>query len=174
MGFFYWLRKIILYKILSLKTYGVRIAVFYGDKVLLVRHRAHHLWVFPGGGIKSSEEPKNAAAREFYEETGFIINNSADFSQPYTDRLKFFNKFENNSSGKNDIVYLFTIDLDKNKKPLSLQKFIFPPKRNFLDFLEIAETRWFQISNLPKNISTSTRQRILEIKNHHLPISKIW
>jgi 8-oxo-dGTP pyrophosphatase MutT (NUDIX family) len=173
MEFFYWLRKIILYKILDLKTYGVRIAAFYGEKVLLVRHRAHHLWVFPGGGIKSGELPEKAATREFYEETGFIIDSVINSNSKKDNILKFFGEFQNTKDDKNDVVYLFNSNLDDNQN-ISFPENSTPLKKNFLDFLEIAEIRWFKISDLPNNISIPTKNRILEIKNQNLPISKIW
>jgi 8-oxo-dGTP pyrophosphatase MutT (NUDIX family) len=172
MGFFYWLRKIILYRILRLKTYGVRIAVFYGEKVLLIRHRAHLVWVFPGGGINSGESPEQAATREFYEETSLVINGTTG-PESYNNILNFFAEFQNTSYGKNDVVYLFTANLDRAQKSPFLEN-ISPPKKNFLNFLEVAEIRWFELSNLPIETSVPTKNRILEIKNSHLPISKIW
>ncbi len=163
MEIFYWLRKIVLYKILRIQTHGVRIAVFDDDKVLLVRNRWHYLWVFPGGGIKKDELPVAAAARELFEETGIEV-------LKLNDKLKHFSVFENIRNGKNDIVHLFVTTFTSNYKSTNREN----KNRNLLDFFEIAEFRWFLIRDLPKNISFSTKCRISEIINSNLPISKIW
>ncbi len=167
MAIFYWLRSFFLYKILKIKTFGVRVAIFSNtDKVLLVRHKLHHLWVFPGGGIKRGETPVAAAQRELFEETNFSVTNifTANFSETNSvNKLNFFAKYKNNSIGKLDTVYLFTGFTNE-----------FLPAKNKNDFFEIAEIKWFSLSDLPKNISDSTKNRILEIKNPEFPISKIW
>lgn len=41
--------------------------------VLLVKHRDTNLWVAPGGAIEPCETPSDAAVREMWEETGFIV-----------------------------------------------------------------------------------------------------
>ena len=47
----------------------VIIAYDEADRILLVRHSyGAGLWTFPGGGLRSGEDPMEAAAREFAEE----------------------------------------------------------------------------------------------------------
>ncbi len=47
-------------------------------EILLLKWRdpvdAHVFWEPPGGGIEPGEEPRDAAVRELYEETGFTTN----------------------------------------------------------------------------------------------------
>jgi len=48
----------------------VRMAVFRGDSVLLVRERADERWALPGGWADVGDSPSEAAARETAEEAG--------------------------------------------------------------------------------------------------------
>jgi len=43
------------------------------DQVLLIKRRDVPVWVLPGGGIESGENPSTAAIREIYEETGLHV-----------------------------------------------------------------------------------------------------
>jgi ADP-ribose pyrophosphatase YjhB (NUDIX family) len=52
----------------------VRAAVFRNDgKILLVRERADSLWSLPGGWLDVGESPREAAAREVREESGYAV-----------------------------------------------------------------------------------------------------
>ncbi len=44
--------------------------VLNGDRVLLVNHRKHHVWIYPGGHVEPNETPDEACLREVFEETG--------------------------------------------------------------------------------------------------------
>jgi ADP-ribose pyrophosphatase YjhB (NUDIX family) len=48
----------------------VRLALFRGDRVLLVRERADGRWALPGGFVDVGDSPSEAAARETREEAG--------------------------------------------------------------------------------------------------------
>jgi len=50
----------------------VRMAVFRGDGVLLVRERADGRWSLPGGFVDVGDSPTEAAARETLEEAGVV------------------------------------------------------------------------------------------------------
>lgn len=54
---------------------GAAVIIEDGDKVLLVRHTygKRKEWFFPGGGIKRSEDPIDAAIREAREEVGLDL-----------------------------------------------------------------------------------------------------
>lgn len=48
----------------------VYVIAFKRDKFLMVRH-ARRSWEMPGGKVEEGETPEMAAAREFFEETGY-------------------------------------------------------------------------------------------------------
>ena len=52
---------------------GTAIAVWFGDRVLVVRHSYKPGLRLPGGGVKAGEDHRVAAIRELQEETGLIV-----------------------------------------------------------------------------------------------------
>ena len=46
------------------------------EKILLVRNSSSHSWMMPGGLVDRGETPKQAAYREFQEETNFTLDES--------------------------------------------------------------------------------------------------
>src|SRR5664279_6195942 len=40
------------------------------DCILLVNHRKHRVWIYPGGHVEPDETPDEACLREIFEETG--------------------------------------------------------------------------------------------------------
>lgn len=50
------------------------IAVWYGDRVLMVSHSYKSGQTLPGGGVRRGEEPAQGAARELREETGIRVD----------------------------------------------------------------------------------------------------
>lgn len=44
--------------------------VLRGDRILLVNHRKHHVWIYPGGHVEPNETTDEACLREILEETG--------------------------------------------------------------------------------------------------------
>ena len=45
-----------------------------GDRVLIVKANYKSHWTFPGGTIDAGETPKQAAARELFEETNLMVD----------------------------------------------------------------------------------------------------
>ncbi len=52
------------------RTVGAAVAVWYGGRILLVRHSYRRGYGLPGGTLKPGESPAAAAARELREEVG--------------------------------------------------------------------------------------------------------
>ena len=134
----------------NIQTKGVRIILVHNNKVALVRHWYQPLWVFPGGGIKKHEIPEQAAIRELKEELGITIN-QLDY---------LLGVYSNNKQGKKDTVYCFVVQLDKS---ISFKRYIYN--------IEISDSDWFDIENLPQDVSRATLLRLAEYKDQS--ISKI-
>ena len=58
----------------------VYVVAFDGDRFVMVRHR-DRAWEMPGGRIEPGETPRDAALREFREETGLGVELVAGFPQ---------------------------------------------------------------------------------------------
>ena len=116
---------------------GVRIILVQDRKVVLVSHwYAPWTWTLPGGGVNKNESPENAAIRETQEETGFIVKSLAGEIGKYKGTL-----------GRGDMVAVYyTGDFEGS---LSLTPNI-----------EIMGRSWFDIDNLPEEISPANRRRI--------------
>ncbi len=151
---FHWLRKKY-WKILKIETFGVRVLVFKDNKVLLVKHRYGNFWVMPGGGINKNENATQAALRELKEEAG-IISDQIDFK---------LGQYKNNTGGKNDNISCFVITNFKE-----IENF----RRNFIDYLEIGDMAWFNIENLPSDISGPTKARISEFLAGKKDLVSTW
>ena len=52
---------------------GITVAVWVGERVLLVRHSYKPGLRLPGGSVRSGEDPRLAAAREMQEEVGLMV-----------------------------------------------------------------------------------------------------
>jgi ADP-ribose pyrophosphatase YjhB (NUDIX family) len=60
------------------RTFGIRsnvamVAVWHGDRLLMVRHSYRHGDALPGGMVGAGESPAEAAARELHEEVGVCV-----------------------------------------------------------------------------------------------------
>ena len=116
---------------------GVRIILVQDRKVVLVSHwYAPWTWTLPGGGVNKNESPENAAIRETKEETGFTVKSLAGEIGKYK-----------GTWGRGDMVAVYyTGDFEGS---LSLTPNI-----------EIMGRSWFDIDNLPEEISPANRRRI--------------
>lgn len=116
---------------------GVRIILVQDRKVVLVTHwYAPWTWTLPGGGVDKNETPENAAIRETKEETGFTVKSLAGEIGRYR-----------GTWGRGDmVVCYYTGDFEGS---LSLTPNI-----------EIMGRSWFDIDNLPEEISPANRRRI--------------
>ena len=87
-----------------------------------------NLWSLPGGSIKKYEKPEDAIIREIKEELGIEI------------KPKYLDKVVRNAEYKIDTVFCFMAEVDEND--------LSPDNR------EISEARWFELNNLPSNLSS--------------------
>jgi 8-oxo-dGTP pyrophosphatase MutT (NUDIX family) len=122
-------------------TLGARVALFDGDRVLLLRHTYLPDWHFPGGGVEPGETAAESGAREMIEETGIEA----------TGRLGLVGLYHNrNGATVRDHVALF---LGRE----------FRVARPFRPNHEIAAIGWFGPADLPDDIDPGTARRIAEI-----------
>lgn len=122
---------------------GTRVAIFDGDRILLLRHTYLPGWHFPGGGVEPGEAATDAAAREMNEETGLVA------SAP----LQLSGLFHNVHEATNrDHLALFVC------RDFSIG-------RPFRSNAEIAAIGWYPVDALPPDIDPGTARRIGEIRN---------
>lgn len=118
-------------------VHGVRLLIVDERRVLLVSHwYAPFAWTLPGGGVNKGETPEQAAMREGTEETGLVINSIAGEIGTYTGTL----------GAADRVTFFYTGDYSGS---LALR-----PN------LEIMARSWFDIDNLPDEISPGNRRRI--------------
>lgn len=120
------------------------------DRVLLIRHGYRPGWHFPGGGIEWNETAETALAREVLEETGVVIEG----------RPRLHGLFANLHASPSDHVAVFIV---REWRQPSI-----PPANH-----EIAEQRFFSLSELPEDVSKGARRRLAEIFDGE-PLSPLW
>jgi len=119
-----------------------------GDLILLGRRSKaceslSGFWAIPGGAIESNEKPKDAAMREFFEETGVEINKE----------ISYLTRFRTPSGG---IFFVYSTEI---------QDLIFP-STDAEDAFEHDEWGFFKIEKncLPTPITKETIKAILMTK----------
>jgi 8-oxo-dGTP pyrophosphatase MutT (NUDIX family) len=132
-------------------TVGVRAVLIDGRKVLLVRQTYLPGWQFPGGGVEPGETPEAAAAREALEETGYAAEGRPALLGFYLHHLA-------GTSRDYVAVYVWRS---------------FSVKRAFRPNLEIAECRWFDLDDLPSDLTGGTARRLREIFDD-VPVGAEW
>jgi ADP-ribose pyrophosphatase YjhB (NUDIX family) len=123
-------------------TLGVRVLMVRNDQVLLVRHTYQDAWFLPGGGVKRRESLEQAARREVKEECGATLED-----------LQLVGIYTNLQEYKSDHTVLF---LSKDFS-LTLQ-----------GDAEIARAAFFDMDQLPADISPGSCQRIREYQRGDL------
>jgi 8-oxo-dGTP pyrophosphatase MutT (NUDIX family) len=126
-------------RIMRGKTLGVRIVVLNDlGQVLLVRHTYSPGWILPGGGVEKGETLRVAALRELIEEGGIIAED-----------LNFHGMFSNERIFPGDYVACYVVRKFKQQ--------VWRPD------MEIAESKFFLLDNLPQDVTGGSKRRLDEI-----------
>ena len=128
-------------------TMGAQIALVDGSNILLVKHIYKPGWHLPGGGIDPPEAPAQAATRELFEETGYLVQ-----AEP-----KLLGIFSNATAATSrDYVTIFASDQ------------FAPPSDDHRRSREIAEIRWFAVHQLPPACDQMCQTAVKLLAAEHL------
>ena len=97
-------------------------------------------WSVPGGGVKSTEDPEEAAVRETMEETNIPIQAE---DTAYLATLT-------GSAHDGGNFHLYTAEIDHEQRPI-------------LDFEHVA-SGWFRLKNLPKPMEGALKDAVSKIE----------
>ena len=120
---------------------GSGVLIYKNGKVLLQKRRDNGLWADHGGCVEIGESVEETAKRELFEETGLIAN-----------KLDFFNIY----SGK-DTLYTYP---NGDKVYLIITIWICEDFSGEIkiDTNEVLELKWFDINEIPKEISPTLKK----------------
>ncbi len=136
------------WKITKPITVGVRVILVDNGNVLLVKHTYQEYWYLPGGGVKKGERLDQAIQREMQEELGGELGS-----------FKLFGTYSNFFEHKNDHIVIFFSD-----------NFTISGETDN----EIEQYQWFDLNNLPSNISPGTKRRIKEYMDNSFGVCGEW
>ena len=84
------------------------IIVQFDDRVLLCQRSDNGKWAIPMGGVEENEDPKDAAYREFYEETNLEI----------VEPIKYLGKIKRYKSGKlKNVLNIYLFEVNNEIEP---------------------------------------------------------
>jgi 8-oxo-dGTP pyrophosphatase MutT (NUDIX family) len=144
----YWIIKNEILSLLKQRTIGARILLIRNNKILLVKHTYQEGWYTIGGGVERGESPLNAIHRELKEEVGITLEKPPTLFSIYYSRLE----------KRDDYVVLY-IASDYTQEDVYSN--------------EILDKRWFDLDDLPAEITSATKRRIEEYRGY-TTISDIW
>ena len=121
-------------------TLGSRALVIRDDQILLVRLSYAEGWHLPGGGVDREESHYEAVIRELKEECAIRAQSPKIFGLYYSSR-----------AGKRDHIAIYEVRE-------------FEQLPNARPDPEIVEARFFDLKQLPQDLSTGTRRRIAEFR----------
>lgn len=84
-------------------VHGAWVAVWCGDRLLVVRNSYRADLTLPSGGLKRGESPRRAAARELAEEVGLVVS---------PEQLHLAGEFALDYEGKHDHAHFFELEVD--------------------------------------------------------------
>ena len=133
----HWTRKIV-WRIFRPTTLGVKMLLFNGDKIMLVKTRYSAKLSLPGGKVNKMEVPREAAMRELREETGIAVND-----------CRLVGIYSNFTEFKSDTIVLFSAETTESKCSPGW---------------EIANCGFYPLDALPADTSPATLRRIEDFK----------
>lgn len=99
----YWMHLVVCF-VLRPTTHGVYVAIWHGERVLLIKNSYRRCHTFPGGGRKGGEESAATAVRELHEEIGLRLDRDA---------LTFVETHHSHCEFKKDSIDLFEVRLSE-------------------------------------------------------------
>ncbi|CAD7024350.1 NUDIX domain-containing protein [Pseudorhizobium endolithicum] len=131
-------------------TLGVRAACFDREgRIFMVRHTYVPGWYLPGGGVERHETVLQALEKELREEGNLVMTAAPQLFHVYYNRLV----------SKRDHVLFYRVEVEQTAPR--------PPDR------EIAESGFFALDDLPKDVTSATLRRIRELTGQEPP-SDMW
>lgn len=86
---------------------GVHVAVWWGERLLVIQNSYRRAWTLPSGGVKSREDLLSAAVRELREEVGIA-------TEPAT--LRLAREFTSREEYKTDRSAVYELSLDEEPR----------------------------------------------------------
>ncbi len=121
-------------------TMGVRAACFNArGEVFLVRHTYVPGWYMPGGGMEHGETALDALTKELHEEGNLVM----------TAKPELLHVYYNRKASKRDHVLFYRVTVEQTAPRM--------PDR------EIAESGFFALDALPKDVTDATLRRLREL-----------
>jgi 8-oxo-dGTP pyrophosphatase MutT (NUDIX family) len=93
------------------------------------------VWSIPAGSVEKGETPREAAVREFFEETNIVIEDEEDLKLIGT-----ANRYARDNKYLKGILYVYLIETDEE---------IYPDLENANDGGEHTECGYFSLKELP-------------------------
>ena len=129
---------------------GARMMLVKENSVLLVYHSYINNWHFPGGGLKRGETVLEAACREAYEEAGAVV----------TGEPRLLGLYTGSTRGRSDNTAVFVCEDFTLQAPT--------------DRWEIVGRAFFDLDNLPANITRGYRQVVTQYRQGGPPVVGNW
>lgn len=120
------------------RTKGVKALIIKDNKILLIKNTYEKLLLLPGGKVGQSESSDEALERELNEELRLVVKKS-----------RLLGEYVNEGEYKKDIIYLYLVESFDFQKEKGKSK-------------EIEHWDFYEIDNLPNNVSPATRRRLEE------------
>ncbi len=141
------------WRIFKPRTVGAAVLIKNGSKILLIQNTYRKKWYIPGGGNSRKEKLIDTAIRETYEEIGVTLDK---------DDLRLLGIYQNNTEGKENISVVFLAEKNISLKALKLSE------------TEISTAGYFDLNDLPKDLSEGVKVFIKDLRSGSFPAVGFW